>query len=82
MHRMQTRTNSLVPTMNRLAPPGWQAAVRWNAMALEWMTSGWRQWMELLTVWPALQPAAQAQHVLPAPAGKRPASARRPRTRG
>jgi hypothetical protein len=61
MHRMQTRTDSLAPAPNWLDPFGsWEAAARWNAIASEWMTRGWKQWLELVTVWPALEPAPGA----------------------
>jgi hypothetical protein len=71
MDRMQTRTDSLAPAVNWFDPFGsWEAARRWNAIASEWMTRGWQQWLELVTVWPALEaPAMPAQAVLPAPAG-------------
>ncbi|MBL0392163.1 hypothetical protein JJ685_13575 [Ramlibacter monticola] len=42
----------------------WEAAARWNAMAFEWMTRGWQQWLELATVWPGLEsPAAAVNEV-------------------
>jgi hypothetical protein len=67
---MQTQTDR-TPTLNLLDPFGsWDAVARWNAMASEWMASGWRQWMELLTVWPALEPVNAGPHpVVPAQAG-------------
>ena len=74
MDRMQTRTDSFAPVLNWLDPFGsWDAAARWNGIASEWMTKGWRQWLELVTVWPALEPGAAAQAgapaVIPAKAG-------------
>jgi hypothetical protein len=65
MGRMQTRTESLAPVSGWLAPMGsWEAMARWNAMAFEWMTEGWQQWLQLVTAWPALEnPAAAANEV-------------------
>lgn len=60
-----TRIDSLAPAIGWLNPLGsWEAAARWNAMAFEWMTRGWQQWLELATVWPALEnPAAAVNEV-------------------
>ena len=80
MDRMQTRTDSIAPALNWLDPFGsWEAAARWNAIASDWMTTGWKQWLELVTVWPALEPAtgdasANASAVTAAGASAAPAS--------
>lgn len=53
---MQTRTDSFTPSLDWFTPFGsWEAAARWNAMAFEWMTTGWKQWMSLTTAWPGLE---------------------------
>jgi hypothetical protein len=50
---------------------GWEAASRWNATAWDWMASGWRQWMALVTTLPL--------HELPAtPLAQRALSSDRP----
>jgi hypothetical protein len=86
MHRMQTtRTDGFAPAVSWLDPAAsWEAAARWNALALEWMTRGWQQWLELVTVWPALeQPAgamrAAAEPVARAQAGAQGAPAAHPK---
>ncbi|MEJ8835529.1 hypothetical protein [Ramlibacter sp. AN1133] len=67
---MQTPTDSLAPRANWLDPFGsWEAAGRWNAIFSEWMTQGWQQWLELVTVWPALEAPAAAKAASPAQAG-------------
>jgi len=65
MTRMQTRFDCFAPTMDWLNPLGsWDAAARWNTMAYDWITQGWRQWLELATIWPALEnPAAAANEL-------------------
>jgi hypothetical protein len=63
------------PTSSSWTSPfiAWDAALRWNRMAIEWMTRGWQQWLEVATVWPAFEsgqptPANAAQAVdLPDP---------------
>jgi hypothetical protein len=68
MGRMDTRTESLAPVPNWLDPFGsWDAAARWNAIASEWVTKGWQQWLELVSVWPALETSAPV--VAPVQAG-------------
>jgi hypothetical protein len=58
---METRPDSYAPGLTSFQPFGsWEAAVRWNQMAFEWMTTGWRQWLQLLTVLPATGPARDA----------------------
>ena len=73
---MQKRTESFVPAVDRLNPLGsWEAAVRWNALAFEWMAKSWQQWLELVGLWQAMdQPAAT---VVPAQAGTQEARAAR-----
>jgi len=62
MQRMQTPPDSLASPVPSWADPfgGWQAATRWSAIASEFMTRGWQQWLELVTVWPALDAPARA----------------------
>jgi hypothetical protein len=70
MHAMETSPASSTWTNPFIA---WDAALRWNQMAIEWMTKGWQQWLAVATVWPALEsghptPANTAQAVdLPDP---------------
>ena len=65
MTRMQTRFDCFAPTMDWLNPLGsWDAAARWNTMAYDWITQGWRQWLELATIWPALENPASAANEL------------------
>jgi hypothetical protein len=52
MHAMETSPASSTWTNPFTA---WDAALRWNRMAIEWMTRGWQQWLEVATVWPALE---------------------------
>jgi hypothetical protein len=60
---MQTRTDAFALGFNWLNPLGsWEAAARWNAIALDWMTRGWQQWLELSTVWPALESPGAAMN--------------------
>jgi hypothetical protein len=92
MHGMKTPTAPPAPAPDGPQPFGsLEAAARWNAMAFEWMTRGWQQWLELVTVWPALDAPAQGQTATAAatrtqeehrpravakPAAKRPATRR------
>jgi hypothetical protein len=63
MESMQTRTDAFALGLNWLNPLGsWEAAARWNAIALDWMTRGWQQWLELSTVWPALESPGAAMN--------------------
>lgn len=58
MRRMNTGTDRFAPA-SWLDPLGsWEAAAHWNSMAVDWLASGWKQWLELVTVWPALEPMA------------------------
>lgn len=65
MALMQTRFDCFAPAIDWLNPMGsWDAAARWNAMAYEWMTRGWQQWLQLATIWPSLEnPAAAANEI-------------------
>jgi hypothetical protein len=92
MQRMQTRTDSSAPSPIWLDPFGsWDAAAQWNAIAAQWLTKGWHQWLQFVTVGqvgeaPAAKgaiPAAHAASTRPprkraarAHAGARPARSR------
>jgi len=51
--RMETRKHTETGGCHPLAGwEGWEAATRWNRATLDWVATGWRQWVALMTTVP------------------------------